>query len=198
MQISWFGYSAFRIQSEGTTLITDPVDQASKFKINKQGANIVVASHEDDALGSAVSGNPFIISGPGEYEIQSVFVQGVTVNGATVYVMTIEGISIAYVGALRVRELTGEQLSALEGVDILIVPVGGGSVCGAKEAVQIINQIEPRIVIPSYYKIAQSKGLDAVQIFLKEYAAPAEETDKFKIKKKDLPQEDTKVIVIKQ
>ena len=122
----------------------------------------------------------------------------VKVNGATVYVMTIEGISIAYVGALKVRELTGEQLSALEGADILIVPVGGGPVCSAKEAVQIINQVEPRIVIPSYYRIAQSKGLDAVQVFLKEYAAPSEETDKFKIRKKDLPQEDTKVIIIKQ
>lgn len=197
MQISWLGYNSYRFQSNGTTLITNPYDPVAEYKINRQGADIVVASHDVKEVFDAVSGNPFFITQPGEYEVKSIFVYGVPSASATLYRLTIESVSIAFIGSVKLKELTDAQLEVVEGADILIVPVGGGSVSNAKEAAQIINQIEPRIVIPSFYKISGSKGLDSIEVFLKEYSAPHEEVDKLRIQKKELLSEDTKVVIIK-
>lgn len=197
MQIQWLGYSAFRFQSDGTTVITDPIDALSGTKINKQGAAIVIASNRDTDPASAVIGTPFTIEAPGEYEVKSVFVRGVAAGKATIYVITIDDVHIAFLGGVAIKELSEAQLGLLEGSDILILPVGGGPVTSAKDAVAIINQIEPRLVIPSYYKISGSKGLDSVEVFLKEYSAPREEMEKLKVSRKDLPQEDTRVVILK-
>ena len=197
MQIQWLGYSAFRFQSDGTTVISDPVDALSGTKINKQGAAILIASNSDTDTASAVIGTPFTIEAPGEYEVKSVFVHGLAAGRSTIYVITIDDVHIAFFGGVAIKELSEAQLGLLEGSDILIVPVGGGQVTSAKDAVAIINQIEPRLVIPSYYKISGSKGLDSVEVFLKEYSAPREEMDKLKVSRKDLPQEDTRVVILK-
>ncbi len=197
MQISWLGYGAFRLQSDGTVVMINPVDPAYGFKINKQGADIVITTSVSAEAREAISGSPFVIDGPGEYEVKSVFTYGVANNGSTLYMIKMDDISVAYIGAMKLKELTDKELSVLEGADILIVPVGGGSVNGPKEAATIINQIEPRIVIPAYFKISGSKGLESVESFLKEYSAPHEAMDKLKISKKDLMSEDTKVVVLK-
>lgn len=197
MQISWFGYGSFRLQNDGTSLITDPVETAFSFSINRQGADIVVASNPDSDPASAISGSPFVIKGPGEYEVKSIFVHGIPAGGRVVYAITIDDIAIAFLGGARLKDIGAAQLEVLEGSDILIVPVGGGSVASAKDAVELINQIEPRIVIPSYYKISGSKGLDSVDVFLKEYSAPREDVEKLKLHRRDLPQEDTRVVLLK-
>jgi L-ascorbate metabolism protein UlaG (beta-lactamase superfamily) len=196
MQISWLGYSAFRFQSDGTVVIVNPVDAASGFKINKQSADIVITGSDGNEASEALSGSPFVIDGPGEYEVKSVFTYGVSSNGSTLYMIKMDDVSVAYIGPLKLKELTNAELAVLEGADILIVPVGGGSVTGPKEAGTIINQIEPRIVIPSHYKISGSKGLENIDVFLKEYSAPHETMEKLKISKKELLSEDTKIIVL--
>lgn len=199
MQISWLGYSAFKITSNGGTIITDPIDSASNFKIHKQGADLVVASKAGADNESVMSGTPFIITDPGEYEVKSVFVHGVEDGGALVYMITIEDMQIAYLGAFPSRDLSEVHVALLEGADILIVPVGGGNVAKASDAAKIISQVEPRIVIPSYFSVSGSKGLDNISVFLKEYSAVHETVEKLKVGKKDLPQEEeTKIIVLQQ
>lgn len=198
MQISWLSYNAFRITTNGITVLVDPVDPKSGFKIHKQGADIVVSSHESDELSKIVSGSPFIVSHPGEYEVKSVFVRGIAHGEHTMYVIRIEDIMIASLGAAKFQELTDAELAIFEGSDVVLIPVGGGPVTAARDAVKIINQIEPRIVIPSYYKVSGSKGIDSLDVFLKEYSAPREEVEKYKVSKKDLVTEDTRVVIVKQ
>lgn len=198
MQISWLGYSAFRITSGGITVIVNPYDPESGFKINRQSADIVVSSIDHPEVAKSVSSAGLVIVKPGEYEVRSVFVYGISYSAVTLYLLTIDAMSIACIGPVKVKELSDEQLEVVEGADILTVPVGGGPVCSAKEAVQIINQVEPRIVIPSHYKTKGTRGLDGIDKFLKEYSASHEEVDKLKLHKKDLPQEDTRVVVIKR
>ena len=197
MQISWFGYSAFRIQNDGTTVITDPSDAGMNFSISKHQADIVVCSTSDIST-DPIGGKPFIITTPGEYEVKSVFVHGIRSNSSAIYLITVDDIGIAFMGHAKFSELSEKQLEVMEGADILLMPVGGGSASSAKDAVRIINQIEPRIVVPSYYRISGSKGLDSVEVFLKEYQAAREETEKLKVNKKDLMQEDTRVVILKK
>lgn len=198
MQISWSGYGSYKLQENACTVIFDPYDPISGFKARKSSADLTLLSHrqtkEDTAL---LSGESFIIDSPGEYEVKNVFVNGLAYNSSHVmYWVQMGDITCGWLGPITHNDLSSQILEVIEGVDILFIPVGGETVLSPKEAVTIINKIEPRIVVPGYFKISGSKGLGDVQAFLKEYGAPVETTDKLKITKKDLQTEDTRVVVL--
>ena len=214
MIINWLGQSCFKIQDKDATLVTDPYGASVGFKLPRLSADIVTTSHDHDdhnnvSAVSGVNGSPFIISGPGEYEIKGIFVYGIPAwhdksegkeRGAnTIYRIEVEGISIVHLGDLG-HTLSEETVAKLEGVDILLIPVGGKWTIGAHEAVEVISELEPRIVIPMHYKIPGLKvDVDPVDKFLKEMgASKAEKLPKLKIVKKDLPQEETKVILLER
>lgn len=213
MTISWLGQSCFKIQGKDVALVTDPYGGEVGLKLSRLSADIVTVSHDHDDHNNvdAVRGEkgetPFLISSPGEYEVKGVFVYGIPFwhdksegkeRGQSVtYRIEMEGISIAHLGDLG-HTLNEEQVAKLDGVDILLIPVGDKWTIGAREAAEIINEIEPRIVIPMHYKIPGLKmDIDPVDKFLKEMGAgKAEHLPKLKIVKKDLPQEETKVIIL--
>ncbi len=157
-----------------------------------------------------IKGEPFIIDSQGEYEVKNVFVYGLPAyhdnkEGAesgkiTVFVIELEGMKIAHLGDIGQESLTDEQLEELEGVDVLLIPVGGEETINGTGAVKIISQIQPRIVIPMHYKIpGLNTKLEPVDKFLKEFGVSApEKMEKLKISKKDLPQEETRVIILEK
>ncbi len=214
MTITWLGQSCFKIQDKEVTLISDPYEAEVGFKLPRLSADIVTTSHDhyDHNNVSAVSGTtgaPFVISGPGEYEVKGIFVHGISSwhdksegkekGSNTIYRIEVEGISIVHLGDLG-HTLNEEIVGKLEGVDILLIPVGGKWTIGAHEAVEVISALEPRIVIPMHYKIPGLKvDVETVDKFLKEMgASKAEKLPKLKITKKDLPQEETKVILLER
>ncbi|MFZ5364402.1 MAG: MBL fold metallo-hydrolase [Patescibacteria group bacterium] len=214
MTITWLGQSCFKIQIGDVTLVTDPYNSEVGFKLPRLTADIVTVSHDhfdhNNTEGvSGINGAPFVITSPGEYEVKGVFVygnlfwhdksEGAERGSNIVYCIEAEGISLAHLGDLG-HTLSDEQIEKLDGIDILFVPVGGKWTLGASEAVKIINAIEPRIVIPMHYKIPGLKvDVETVDKFLKEMgASKAEKLPKLKISKKDLPQEETKVIVLEK
>lgn len=186
MDISYLGHSSFRIRGKHTTIVTDPFDSAMVgFPYPKHvSANIVTVSHDhgDHNSVSQIEGSPYIVSGPGEYEIQGVGIVGISTfhDGAkgserglnTMYRMEIDGISIVHVGDLG-HALDSETVDALDGVDILLIPVGGFYTIDAEKAGAVIKEVEPSIVIPMHYftpkhnakAFGEVKPLD---VFLKE------------------------------
>ncbi|HRY52875.1 MAG TPA: MBL fold metallo-hydrolase [Candidatus Portnoybacteria bacterium] len=210
MVITWYGQSCFKIQSGDTVLFTDPFDKEIGLTPPRSQADVVTVSHNhyDHNNREALSGEPLIVEGPGEYEIKGVEVRGIfsfhddkegKERGAnTIYVIEMEGIKIGHLGDLGQSKLTAEQVEQIDGVDILMVPVGGTNTIDGETAVDIINQIEPRLVIPMHYKIpGLSLKADGVDVFLKEMGIAKKETvDKLTIKKKDLPEEDMEVVVM--
>jgi L-ascorbate metabolism protein UlaG (beta-lactamase superfamily) len=65
--------------------------------------------------------------------------------------------------------LSAEQVAEIDGVDVLLVPVGGGSTIDAVQAAQVVRQLEPKIVIPMHYKTEnEKKDLETAERFLKE------------------------------
>jgi len=199
MQISWSGFGSFRLQENSTTIQFDPVEEGSNFKLRKSTVSALTLSHPRTKEDLATVGpEAFVIDCPGEYEVQGIFIQGIAYNvHHTAYLITMGDISVAWLGPINNEEVSDQVLEAIEGADILLIPVGGGKVLSAKQAVSVINKVEPRIVIPAYYKLPIAKGFDDLAGFIKEYGAAQETTDKFKVSKKDLQMEDTKVIVIK-
>lgn len=210
MHITWLGQACFKIQGKEATIVTDPYDSKIGLKLPRLNADIVTISHShyDHNNVKAVSGQPFVIDTPGEYEIKKVFIWGIpswhdnkegASRGAnTIFIYQFEDIKLAHLGDLGTT-LTDEQLEKLEGVDILLIPVGGIYTIDGKKATEVINQVEPRIVIPMHYKIPGLKiKLDEVDKFCNEMGVKKNgPEEKLKITKKDLPADEVKVIILK-
>lgn len=199
--------------------VTDPYDPSRGAKLPRNlAADLLTISHDhlSHNYREGVEGDPFVISGPGEYEARGVFVYGIASghgtkeagekgskggkgeNGRnTIYRFEFGDLSAAHLGDLG-HELTDAELEQLENVDILFVPVGGAGVTiGAKAAAEIVSRVEPRIVIPMHFRLPEFKEtLESVDKFLKEMGGPRETIEKLKVTKKDLLAEETKVIVM--
>lgn len=207
MNISYFGHSCFKIEEkingENVVLVTDPFDKEVGLKVPNVEADIVTVSHEhsDHNNVSALRKNPFVINCAGEFDVKGVIVEGInSLHGGDkgsniIFRIDVEGVSLAHLGDLG-DTLDNKQLEKLGGVDILFVPVGGKYTLDAKKAVEVISQIEPRIVVPMHYKTKDSKiDIDGLDKFIKEIGIAANYEDKLKINKKDLPVEDMRLVV---
>jgi len=212
MYITWLGQSCFKIQdkvgTDGVTLITDPFDNSIGLKMPKLEANILTVSHDhfDHNNIEAIKGNPHLINTAGEYEIRDIAIEGVESLHAPdekgerlrniIFRFDIDDISIVHLGDLG-HVLEQRQLESLVGVDILLIPVGGKYTIDAKKAVEVVSQIEPRIVIPMHYHTPDLKiDIEGVEKFIKELGIKPRYEEKLKITKKDLPQEDMELVVL--
>lgn len=164
MDIYYLGHSSFRLKGKSVTVVTDPYAAAIGLKFPKHvTADIVTVSHdhEDHNAVGEIEGSPFVVSGPGEYEVKGVGVIGIgsyhdEENGAkrgknTMYRIDIDNLTIVHLGDLG-HTLSKETLEELGNVDILLVPCGGYYTIDAESAAKLVAQIEPRIVIPMHYK----------------------------------------------
>ena len=216
MHIIWQGQSCFQIlaargKGEQVSVVIDPFSEDLGIKEPKLAADILLITHEhkDHNNKKSVSGNPFLVASPGEYEVKETFIQGISsfhdqkegkergIN--TIYTVEAEGMRLCHLGDLGQKELTPEQLERIGDIDVLMIPVGGNYTIGSEEATKIISQIEPRIVIPMHYDLPKLKvKLEGVEKFLKAMGVKSlEPLPKFSVKKKDLPEEETKVVLLK-
>ncbi|KKW28437.1 MAG: hypothetical protein A3K06_01890 [Candidatus Doudnabacteria bacterium RIFCSPHIGHO2_01_52_17] len=184
MVISWFGLSSFKISSGNFTLVTDPFGKAVGLTPPRVQTDIAVISNNQNEYynnqGSLAGEKIFVVDGPGEFDARGVFVRGIAAMGdpknkvggfdhTTIYGIAMEDIRLGFLGSIKQKELTETQLEELGEIHILMVPVGGKTVCDAEEAAAIINQIEPQIVVPMHYAQPGLKlPLDKVEQFLKE------------------------------
>ena len=204
MTIFWHGQGAFKFVEKEVVVAIDPHDKTGLKMPKFQASVLLVSDTKDENINSeGLRGDSFMIDGPGEYEVKNVFVYGIPADKKneekiTIYLIEMEGIKIAHLGMIDQDTLTDKQMEIIEGVDILLIPVGGGDTLDATKAVKLISQIQPRVVIPMYYKVpGLNVKLDGVESFIKEYGvSKPEPEDKFKISKKDLPQEETRVVVL--
>ncbi len=212
MYITWLKHSCFKFQdktgSDAITLVTDPFDKTVGPKVPSLEADIVTISHDhhDHNNISAIKGSPYIVDSAGEYDIKGVSILGVESfhdekNGKdrgknNIFRFEIDGIIVTHLGDLG-EVLSNKQLQGLVGTDILLVPVGGKYTLDARKAVEVVSQIEPRIVIPMHYKTDDSKmDIEGVEKFVKELGIKPTYEEKFKINKRDLPQEDMELVIL--
>lgn len=181
MEIIYLGHSAFKIKGKQKTVVTDPFsDTVGKFPRDVE-ADIVTVSHKhaDHNAVDKIKGSPFVIDGPGEYEVGGVSVVGVPVfhdsnsgqdrGGNTMFVIEMEGLRIAHFGDLG-HKLSESDLEEIGSVDIALVPVGGNYTIDAKTAKEVVAQVDPWIVVPMHYQMddLQMKDIAKVDDFLKE------------------------------
>jgi len=215
MHIIWYGQSCFKItlqaqkrSKQWISLVIDPFSEDIGLKLPKLEADIVLVTHEhqDHSNRKAIQKDPFVIDGPGEYELRDVFIRGIdsfhdNKKGEdrglnTIYTITTEEVRLCHLGDFGQSELTSKQLEEIGEVDVLMIPVGGVYTVDAKEAAKIIGQIEPRTVIPMHYSIPGLKiKLDELSSFLKVIGEKnVDAVEKFSAAKQNISGEDMSVV----
>lgn len=213
MMIQWNGLGCFTVTGKPiageATLVVDPYGEGTGLRVPKTLSGAVVAQTHDGVMannykevaGSKEHAQPFFVSHAGEYEVEGIFIRGIHAplkDGSlhTIYRVVLEGMSIAFLGALD-RPLTDSELQAFGDIDFLVLPVGGESVLTAKEAAEAVAQIEPRVVVPSHFAMpALDLPFAGVENFCAEVACKREDMVKISMQKKDLPLEDIRLIVL--
>jgi L-ascorbate metabolism protein UlaG (beta-lactamase superfamily) len=206
MEITWYGLSCFRLtERKHASIVTDPYNGKLGLPQLKLKSDVVTISHQAQghSYATAVTGKTHTLTGPGEYEIGSVFITGIVTDNSdeakrnVVFVFDFDGITVAHLGDMQAVPKQN-QIEALEQVNVLLVPVGSGKSLNAAQASELVSMLEPNIVIPMHYKLPGLKvDLEGVDRFLKEMGVtdPSEETT-LKISSSNLPEETETVILV--
>lgn len=164
MKIKWLGHSCFKItSSKGIRILTDPFDDNVGYKIPSVEADIVTTSHShyDHNFVDCVMGNFEVLDKVGNFYVKDIPILGVPTYhdneaGAKrgdniVYVFEVDGIRVCHLGDLG-HILNPEQIVMLGKIDVLMIPVGGNYTINAEEAIEVVEALKPKIVIPMHYK----------------------------------------------
>ncbi len=207
MIIQYYGHSCFKLTTkpagrgqEDVSIFFDPFDKKVGLRPPQGQADIVLISHDhyDHNNVSALKGEPTVLNIPGEYSLKGINIVGIdSLHGPieekdqthnTIFILETEDLKICHLGDLG-TDLNQKQLSEIDGVDILMIPVGGKYTIDAKKAEEIIKKIEPAIIIPIHYKMPGGTitDIDDEKKFCSEMGnCPREKVSKLNVKKKDL------------
>ncbi|MFZ2522475.1 MAG: MBL fold metallo-hydrolase [Minisyncoccia bacterium] len=208
MIITYHGADFFKVSFGETTIAVNPISKDSEIKGKSFGSDITLVSlnspeHNGSDSTSRGEKESFLINGPGEYEVSGVFIKGFLSKSNyggkerinTIYTVSLEGISLCFLGALSEKELSSETKEGIDGVDILFVPIGGGDVLDPAVAHKVAVQFEPKIIIPSHFEEVGEK--DSLKKFLKESGEEGiKPVDKLTVKRKDLEGKEGDVLVL--
>lgn len=207
MTISYYGEGCFKIQSGEITILTDPVSPQSGLTTPRFKADIILKTLTPFPIDEqpAADGQR-LIYGPGEYNVKEIDILGLANKKEsaenfikTIYLIKMESLKICLLGHLA-EAPEPDIAKHLEEIDILFIPAGGSPFIEQEAAVKLIKNIEPKIVVPSFYKIPGLKRKsDDLKIFLEEINHGKSETqEKLTVKKKDLVEiKKTEVVVLK-
>lgn len=206
MIITYYGKQGFRLQQGQTVLGINHSGgrtNGTRFKCDVLLAGLMHSDFISEGIDIMTGGDngPFVVAGPGEYEIKDVVIkgyvtpanyQGHTIN--TLYMIQWEGLRLCAVGALSEADrLSPEAKEAISETDILFIPIGGGEVLGAEEAYKLAVKIEPGLIIPCHYN---SNG--DLEHFLKEGGMESvTPEDKLTVKKRDVEGKTGEIRVLK-
>jgi L-ascorbate metabolism protein UlaG (beta-lactamase superfamily) len=219
MVITYYSGESFKVQFGDTILGFNPLSkEGSKGKIKpaRFGADIAFVSLRDplfDGVENLVSKgkSPFVIFGPGEYEIKEVFVKAypsrTTYSSTkksdesaerinTIYSAKLEGMHLLFLGALNEKDLDASIREDLGEVDILFVPIGGEDVLSPQDAYKLAVRIGAKLIIPMHYEGVEAQP-DALKTFFKESGTEDEtRKEKLTIKPRDLVGKENEVVAL--
>ncbi|HUA74097.1 MAG TPA: MBL fold metallo-hydrolase [Solirubrobacteraceae bacterium] len=219
MRVEWFGQSAFLLRGEdGTTVAIDPFGDMSALSSGhgiqwdyppvSAEAHVLLVTHEhrDHNAVEAIDGEPHTLrSTAGTHESPLGPVVGIasehddaagTERGPnTIFRFTLDGLDVAHMGDFGQSGLREEQAAALEGVDLLFIPVGGGFTIGAEQAALVIERLNPRWVVPMHYRTHRIGFLETADEFL-EKAAAVEHVEGNSFQTAELTQTERPLIVV--
>jgi len=208
MIITYFGKQFFKIQQGDLVVAINPISKDSKsgVKVSRFGANIALSTtnHPDfNGLENVSHGEtvPFEISGPGDYEIQDIFIKGIlseaVIDGKkfinTIYSFSIDNISLCFLGPINSDKISVEAREKINSPDIVFVPISGENTLTPAVAYKLATSFDAKIIIPMDFE----NGDKNIKAFLKEGGQEGEKAiDKLTIKQKELLEKEGEIIVL--
>lgn len=214
MIATYHGGVFLKLQTGDTTIAINPISKDSGKKVTRFGSDICLVStnltltNGVDQVENAGK-VPFVISGPGEYEVKGINFKGIEskfkyfegkeekekIN--TSYLFTFDNIKVCVLGILT-EKLSAEARDAIADCDLLILPVlegkeGENKFLSARDAVVVANNLEPKMIVPV--------GFDdkTLPIFLKEAGAVGlQAIEKLTIKRKDLDGKEGVIVTLQE
>lgn len=217
MEIAYLGHSAFKVKTKNATLVTDPYGKNVGFAMAQVAADLVTISHRGhgdhdemkQVVGTARRPQPFVIDAPGEYEVEGISVFGYaswhdSKNGEergpnTIYIIQAEDVRILHLGDLG-HKLDDKLVEEIDGVDVLMIPVGGVYTIDAKLATEVILAIDPTYVLPMHFKTERHDQagfgkLATAEEFVKICGMTSRTVKSLALSKLSLPEDLTEVIL---
>ncbi|MCA9848196.1 MAG: MBL fold metallo-hydrolase [Dehalococcoidia bacterium] len=207
MDLTWLGGAATRMRTRTAAVVMDPYDKSAGGTLGRPDAHIITVSHDDPmrngiAQVAPAEGDPMVLTGPGEYEIRGVIIEGVrsSLRGdgepvdlrSTLWLFEAEDIRVAHLGGMGAAP-SGAAMDVLSVADIVFVPIGLPDTLQGADAAKAVRAMEPSIVIPIGYDPADEAALKA---FVSAMAAtPEEPVSRFTVNKRDVA-DDTKRLVL--
>lgn len=200
MKIRWLGHSCFKItNSKDVSVVTDPFDNTVGYKIPNVTADIVTTSHNhfDHNFTEAIEGEFDLVNKSGEFYLKDIRITGVLSHHDksqgkkrgtnTIYTFDMDDIKVCHLGDLG-HVLDDNQVAQIAGVDVLLIPVGGNFTIDAKEAVHVVEQFKPSIIIPMHFKTpVMNFPIDTVDVFLQKIGGGEKvNSNEIEIKKEQL------------
>ncbi|WGS65878.1 MBL fold metallo-hydrolase [Marinitoga aeolica] len=180
MKIKWFGHSCFGIEYLNVKILTDPFNETVGYPLPDYQPDIITESHQhfDHNAHHLIRGNYVLINTPGKH-----LSKGVKITGLKTYHDKVkghdrgeniifkfkfsDGLTIAHCGDLG-HIPDDKTIEELKDVNILMIPVGGYYTIDADEAKQIIDKLNPKIIIPMHFKTKYIKfPISSVENFTK-------------------------------
>jgi L-ascorbate metabolism protein UlaG (beta-lactamase superfamily) len=189
MRVEWYGQSAFSLTGDGTKVFIDPFadmshlakDRGMKWEyppIEQDGVDLLLITHEhvDHNGVDAIAGDPSVLrstAGTLESPIGEVVAiasehdasAGTERGPNTIFAFDLDGVRVVHFGDFGQSELRPEQAAALEGTELLFLPVGAGPTIGAGAAAAIVEALEPRWVVPMHYRTPRIGFLETEEEF---------------------------------
>lgn len=207
VNIKWLGHSSFLISlDDAMKIVTDPFDDTVGYPMPDETANVCVVSHDhfDHNCISVIKGNPEVVKGNGEKEAKGIKFKGVASfhdekGGSergenTIWTFELGGIKFAHVGDLGI-DLDDSQKKEIGAVDVLFVPTGGFYTIDADSASRVVEDLNPKVVIPMHYKtpfLGDNFPLSKVDQFIKgKENVVKEEKNSVSFTKDSLPEKTT-------
>ena len=199
MVITYLGNSYFKLTLGDLTIAINPPDKASKPA--RFGADIALVTTNtvdgnDPETVTLGDKQPFVIDGPGSYEVKGLLFTGAASTALvgkeekinTVYGFELDGIKICFLGKARdEKSLSSEAKEIATGADMVFVPVGDDPTASYKLAVSF----DPNMIVPYGY------DKETLARFLKEGGQEkAEVQEKATLKRRDLDGKEGHIIVL--
>lgn len=208
-KITFFGHAMFLVESsEGTKIAMDPYDQQIKDSLPDVSADLLLISHDhfDHSNIDLFKNRPEVVDSPEKNNIKGIQIEGIKTyhdrsHGAErgeniIFKFLVDGIQFVHLGDLG-HMLSKEQLGKLKNVGVAMLPIGGVYTINFKEAIQLIDNIAPRVAIPMHFKQEDTKtDVDGIRPFLQEIQGHKNLGHTIEITKKDLPAK-TEIWVLK-
>jgi L-ascorbate metabolism protein UlaG (beta-lactamase superfamily) len=203
LEITWLGRTCFRLKGREGTVVSDPCPPSSGYRISNVEADVVTLSRADDpefSYRDAVRGRAMALGAPGAYEVGGILATGIAVKRSdgtrnVVFVVELDGLRVAHLGVPTERIPDAVQ-NELEGVDILLLPVGGHGTLAPAVASDVMTAVDAHLVIPMLFKTSsETMDLEPIESFLKETGAKPEPQPRISVTRSSLPAELTVVVL---